>query len=50
MLYLAMVFLPGGSSAVPAQSIARPNSVFILMEDSNYHLLSKMPNIRTRLV
>src|SRR5215213_7024295 len=50
MLCLAIVFLPGRGSAPSAQSIARPNFVFILTDDSDYHLVNKMPNIRTKLV
>src|SRR5918998_296935 len=50
ILCLAMLLLHSGDSAASAQVAQKPNIVFILTDDSDYHLLSKMPNIRTELI
>src|ERR671916_104372 len=50
ILCLAMLLLHSGDSAASAQLPQRPNIVFILTDDSDYHLLGKMPNIRTELI
>ena len=50
ILCLAMLLLHSGDSAASAQVAQKPNIVFILTDDSDYHLLGKMPNIRTELI
>src|ERR671916_2240128 len=50
ILCLAMPLLPNGCRAASAQAAQKPNIVFILTDDSDYHLVGKMPNIRTELI
>src|SRR3712207_1909500 len=50
ILCLAMLLLPSGDNAASAQWVQKPNIVFILTDDSDYHLLGKMPNIRSELI
>lgn len=50
LLCLSILLLAEGCGTASARMAQKPNIVFVLTDDSDHHLLSKMPNIKTELI